>query len=301
AKKSGFLKERIDKPFLYFDCLKKDKVSEKYPTIGYSQLFASQIPWFIDKKIGEFAECIKDKFTVLIISPYKKQTYFIAEELKEKGLQNIECTVKNDTEVSLLDGLKLLLKNIDDNLGWRIAAKHMLKEKEFKDLIKNTDLHPEKKIQDLIDPVSKKNVKGLLKIIKQVQLNKSVTNAELNDVFNKTDIEPDGILKDFLKKELDSTLIRVGNPAIRKIPVKATTIQSSKGLAGDLVFITHFDDKYFIKNRNKTMISDQDICNFLVAISRTKKKLYLISSSTVKPTFLNWISKESIEILDCKH
>jgi hypothetical protein len=295
SKNFGFLEGRINKSFLYFDCQKKDEVSDKYSKIGYAQLFAKQISWFITKKIEEFAKDIKEKFTVLIISPFKKQTYIITKALKGKGLQNIECTIKNNTEISLLDGLKLLLQNIDDNLGWRIAAKHILNEKEFNGLIKNTDIYPEKKIKELIDPDYKKHVKGILKILKQVKQNKSITNTNLYEIFEKININTDEILQKFIKEDLDSTLLRIGNPAIRKIPIKATTIQSSKGLAGDLVFITHFDDKYFIKNKDKSIITDQDICNFLVALSRTKSKLYLISSNPVKPTFLNWISEERIE------
>lgn len=297
SKNSGFLEGRINKPFLYFDSPKKDVVSEKYPTIGYSNLYASQIPWFIYKKIEEFAKDIKDKFSVLIISPYKKQTYSVTKALKGKGLQNIECTIKNNTEISLLDGLRILIEDINDNLGWRIVTKHILDKNDYKELIKDTDNQPDKKIQELISTDCKKHVKGILKILKQIKLNKTITNTDLYEVFDKINVDKDEILHEFIKEDLESTLLRIGNPAIRKTPIKATTIQSSKGLAGDLVFITHFDDNYFIKNKDKTKITDQDICNFLVAISRTKSKLYLISSNSAEPEFLNWISKERIEFL----
>ena len=70
-----------------------------------------------------------------------------------------------------------------------------------------------------------------------------------------------------LKNEITASKSRVGDPGIRKIPIKSTTIQSSKGLAADLVFITHFDDRYFIRNNDKAKISDHDICNFLVSYS----------------------------------
>ena len=80
---------------------------------------------------------------------------------------------------------------------------------------------------------------------------------------------------------------------IRKIPIKSTTIQSSKGLSADYVFITHFDDRYFIKNNGN--ISDKDIRNLLVALTRAKKKVFLISSNTTKrPTFLGWINADRI-------
>ena len=72
AKESEFLSGRIDKPYKYFENKEKDKESERYPNIGYTQIYSSRIPWFIDKMISEMAKDIKDKFSVLIISPYKK-------------------------------------------------------------------------------------------------------------------------------------------------------------------------------------------------------------------------------------
>ena len=90
--------------------------------------------------------------------------------------------------------------------------------------------------------------------------------------------------------------IAFSNPGIRKTPITTTTIQSSKGLDADYVFITYFDDQYFIKDTDKNKVSDQDICNFLVAFTRAKRKVFLISSDTTKrPGFLKWIDKKRIE------
>jgi superfamily I DNA/RNA helicase len=111
------------------------------------------------------------------------------------------------------------------------------------------------------------------------------------------EVIPHEIAQNQLKDELINDGLRSGNPGLRKIPIKATTIQSSKGLSADYVFITHFDDQYFIKNKDQLTISDQDICNFLVALTRAKKKVFLISSNTKKqPTFLKWINQDRIEI-----
>jgi len=298
TKKSGFLKGRINKPYIYFDCEEKDKESEKYLKIGYAQIFAKQIPWFIEKKIGEMAEYMKSKFLVLIISPFKKQSRTIAEALKGKGLQNIEYTIKDEPEISLLDGIKLLLEDKEDNLGWRIVSKFLLKEDDFITLLKNTDLCPDKKIHELIESNCKIEVNKMLKVLKCVKNNKPINDNDFNGILNKIEFDPYGLSKELLKEEINNTLQRIGNPAIRNIPIKATTIQSSKGLAGDLVFITHFDNRYFIKNKDKTKITDQEICNFLVALSRTKRKVYLISSVLEEPTFLKWISKDRIEVID---
>lgn len=298
AKKSGFLNGRINKPYTYFDHEEKDMESVRYSKIGYAQIFARQIPWFIEKKIEEMAEDMKNKFSVLIISPFKKQSHTIAEALKSKGLRNIEYADKVDgQELTLLDGLKILLEDDHCNLGWRITSKFLLKEEEFISLLKQTDKDPTKKIHKLIDSGCKKEVEKMLKVLKCVKDNKPVYENEFGEVLKKFEFDPYRVSKESLKEEINSTLQRIGNPAIRKIPIKATTIQSSKGLAGDVVFITHFDDRYFVKNDDKTKITDQDICNFLVALTRTKKKVYLISSAKKDPTFLKWISNDRIERL----
>ena len=59
------------------------------------------------------------------------------------------------------------------------------------------------------------------------------------------------------------------------------------------MFIPFFDDQYFLKDRSK--VSDQDICKFLVALTRARNKVFLISSDTnKKPIFLKWIDEKRI-------
>lgn len=290
AEKSGFLVGRINKPYVYFEHQEKDKESKRYPKICYTQKFESQMPWFIEKEIAGMALDVKSHFSVLIISPYNKQSRKIAEGLKEKGLQNIEYASKDKPEISFLDGIKLILEDKDNNLGWRIASEFLLDKTEFVNLLEKTVLYPDKNIHELIDSKYKTELLKILDVLNCVNDDKPVNNDEYHEVLKRIDFDHLGISKEYLKEEINSILHRIGNPAIRKIQIKASTIQSSKGLAADLVFITHFDDRYFVKNSDKTIITDQDICNFLVALSRTKKKLYLISSLQEKPTFYKWIN-----------
>ena len=73
AARDGYLPGRIDKPFRYFEDPDKDQESERYPSIIYRQMFATQIPWFIQKRIKEIAEEVRNKFSVLVISPTRVQ------------------------------------------------------------------------------------------------------------------------------------------------------------------------------------------------------------------------------------
>ena len=74
----------------------------------------------------------------------------------------------------------------------------------------------------------------------------------------------------------------MAEPGTRKTSIVLTTIQSSKGLDADYVFITHFDDQYIVRDKSKNKISDQDVCSFLVALTRAKRKVFLLSTKKSK-------------------
>jgi superfamily I DNA/RNA helicase len=298
AKKKKLLVGRIEKPYKYFEDEEKEKECNKYPQLTYTHQYDKQIPWFIEKKIKELIALEKKSFSVLIISPLKKQSYSISNNLQAKGFQNIDCSIKDEKELNLIDGFKLLLEDKNDVLGWRIVSKFILPENDFITLLKSTDSNPEKNILELLPKNRIDDLKKVLRVLKYLRKKKPINEEEFDKILNSLELNSFGILKEFLLNEINSTQLRMGDPAIRKIPIKSTTIQSSKGLAADFVFITHFDDSYFIKNMDKSIISDRDVCNFLVSMTRTRNKLFLISSVKEEPTFLRWIKKERYEIIE---
>lgn len=297
AIKNGYLKGRVNKPYQYFEDEQKDKQSEQNPKIIYGQFFDNQLPWFINTQMEEIAKEVKEKFSVLVISPTKIKSRSIVRCLRDKGFENIEAIAKKDEKgLSLLDGLKILLDEKTSNLGWRIVSRFILSVEGFKNLLKETNKDSSKNIADIVNPECKKEVTALLKVLRSVRDDKVVAEKELDEVLRKVGFHPYEISKDALSNEIVSTSQRSGHRGLIKIPIKATTIQSAKGLDAEYVFITHFDDQYFIKNGDKKKISDQDICNFLVALTRAKKRVFLISSNNKKyPTFLKWINKDRIE------
>jgi len=298
AKTKNLLVGRIDKQYKYFEDEIKEIECNKYPQITYSHQYDKKIPWFIDKKIKELIELEKKSFTVLIISPLKKQSCSVSVNLQAKGFQNIDFSLKDEKQLNIIDGFKLLLEDKNDILGWRIVSKYILPETDFITLLKTTDSNPEKKILELLPKSCINEVKKVLRILKYLRKKKPFNPAEFDSILSSLDLNSFDILKDFILEEINSTQLKIGDPAIRKIPIKSTTIQSSKGLAADFVFITHFDDRYFIKNKDKSIISDQDVCNFLVAMTRAKSKLFLISSVKKEPVFLKWINKKHYENIE---
>jgi superfamily I DNA/RNA helicase len=297
AEEMGFLKERIQKSYQYFEDEEKDKESSQYPRIVYSQKFSKQIPWFIEEQIKKISEDLKRKFTVLIISPTKIQSRDIVKALNKKGFQNIEFVEKKDSkEPTLIDGLKILLKERKDNLGWRIVTKHLLAEYDFISLISETNKQMAKSIIETISKNCKINVTNMVKTLRAIINDKKVNQDELEKILRHTGCDPYKNAKESIKSDILNSSQKLANPGLRKIIIKLTTIQSSKGLVAEYVFITHFNDQYFIRDKNKSKIIDQHICNLLGALTRAKRNLYLISSNFSKePTFLNWITEKRID------
>lgn len=260
-------------------------------------MYHTRIPAFIEGQIYKIARKIRDKFTVLIISPYRRQSKAITQSLKDKGIINIQFTERtDDNELTILDGLKLLMQrnNSECNLGWRIVSKFILQSEDFISLLKKTEQNNQK-IIEVIDSQIKKDVKHMLKVLRAIRDNREIAEIS-SEIFERVNYEPitlaTAILKDEIKRETRRCYYRF----INKIPITATTIQSSKGLDADYVFITHFDDQFLIRSQNK--ISDQDVCNFIVPLTRAKKKVYLISIMENKtPTFLQWINQDRIEYM----
>jgi len=291
AVKGGFLQGRIAKPYVYFDDEAKDKVSDRYPTISYGHLFAAQIPWFIRDQISKIALDLKSTFTVLIISPTKIQSRGLVTTLRDKGFEKIEYDEKRwAREPSLLDGLKILLADAKSNLGWRIVGKCLLEKKDFDSVLKETAKEKAKHVHELIGSECKLQVKELRAVLQQLKDDKPIDEDGIKAI-KKLGLDPYKRMRDSLAEEFDLESQGFAEAAVRKIPIRATTIESSKGLSADYVFITHFDDQYLIKQS----LTDKVICNFLVALTRARNKVFLISSKQTEPTFLKWIKKERIK------
>ena len=166
---------------------------------------------------------------------------------------------------------------------------------KFISMIKKTSKGNPKLIVEIIGADCKKEVTKMLSTLRRIKQNATINKSDLRKLFKKIKIEPDSLAKNLIRDSMVDFSRQISNPGLKKIPIKATTIQSSKGLSADYVFITHFDDRYFVRNKDKAIITDQEICNFIVALTRARTKVFLISSTKKQPTFLQWINKDRIE------
>jgi len=293
AKDNGLLSGRIDKPFLYFEDATKDEQSDANPQIVHSRVFAKQIPWFIQREVKDITRQRRAEFTVLVLSPTRTQCHVIYEALKGKGFENVQFAGKADNrEASLLDGLRLLLADGKSNLGWRIVSKKLLETAAFEAALRQTDGEGDAKdLVGMLDAALKKQVRCMLTALRRVRDGKELTDDQRTGLLGQIGIDAYAAATESLREELGSGNQSVVDPGIRRTSIVVTTIQSSKGLAADYVFIAHFDDRYCVRDRDGR-ISDQDVCSFLVALTRARRRAYLLSTdSTQTPTFLTWIAK----------
>jgi hypothetical protein len=149
-----------------------------------------------------------------------------------------------------------------------------------------------------VDHNCKNEVAKMIKIFRAIKNDKEIDQTELDKFIRAIGYDPYEIARKFIKNNIAYSFQQPKPPGLRKISLKSTTVESSKGLAADYVFITHFDNQYFIENKDKDKITDHDICKFLVALTRAKRKVFLISSDcNEEPIFLKWINQNRIDKL----
>lgn len=296
AKEHGLLKGRVIKPYRYFPCQKKDAESAAHPKIVYTQQYEGQMPFFFQKEIDKIAKDERDKFSVLVIVPPQMGPRLLptfAKALKKKGFRNVTYPRPSvSREPTLMEGLRILLDNKDDKLGYRIVAKHILDAANFEAFLRKcTD---EKKISDHLSQDDQKKIKRLLRTLRKIRGDKDINEADVDKFLKAVGRDPYKMVADTLRDELlaDDVMSFNANRAIRQIPITLTTITRSKGLSADYVFITHFDDQHFVRD---SAVSDKDVYAFLVVLTRAKKKSFLVSSRYETPLLLDWIDISKID------
>jgi hypothetical protein len=203
---------------------------------------------------------------------------------------------QENPEPTLLEGLSLLLEDDTSNLGWCVTARALLPKADFEPLLRETaseDNPPA--FPEIIPSGLRKEVRASLRVLRAASKRERGNDEATSKLLKQLGVDPAEKTVEFLCDQLPLSIQTSVDFGIRKMPITVTTIPGSKGLSADYVFITHFDDVYFIKSKDKSIVSDQDICNFLVALTRAKREIFLISSDKAKvPKFLRWIDSARV-------
>jgi superfamily I DNA/RNA helicase len=268
------LEGRIDKPYLFYPP-KKGEDSKKYPRIkivatSVQSLRNNYFGRYIEQEIKaipaeEVAEAENGPFpSVLVIGPfqYLKQ---VKVHLNEAGYV-CEVSESDEPEFNRKDGVAMLWKNPDDNLGWRIILS--VDRPEFLgEVVKRS-------VIDRMPPYE---------LLPAEYRDKVIAESEFPTLVDK-------------EEEGKSASEEV--PALR---IRLTSYEGSKGLSAQHVFIIGLHEGDLPRQRSN--IADLEICKFLVALTRTRKQCHLLhtfrwgSSQKEVSIFLSWIRARWTEVV----
>jgi len=297
AQKEGFLVGRISKPYIFFEDERKELECSRYPKLQHVKCFSNQVPYFIEVQIRQLAQDRREKFSTLVIAPTKSRCRTIVRGLQQRGFKNVQYFEQQDTQnPSLLDALGLLSLDAQCNLGWRIAAEYFLSEDDLKSLLQKAESDKTKSLGNMLGDAVRKKTKELLKTFKKVAKGKPVSPEDSDELTAHIGIDPRALAREELRLKISRAEFGLGEPATRNIPIRVTTIPSSKGLADDYVFITDFDDRFYLAKGGQC--SDQKIFDFLVALTRARRCIYLISAEKKDPKFLTWIAPDRVDRIE---
>lgn len=296
AKKKGYLTKRVERSFMYLPSEEKDKISNENPKIIVkNQIQQSAVAYHVEQDIEKIFNPKEKDISTLIICPLPKQISVLAKRLKEKGFTNIQFNKKNKNE-ELIEGFNLLLGDKESNLGWRIVCKYILKDNLSCAVKKSYSENGNKKFRNLLNKDDKKSVESLLTVLRKIVDKKQISTEESGKLFDCFGYNPEEIAIQKIKDDLDKNKFIKNKKVSKNIPIKITTILGSKGLTRDYVFLVNFDDR-FILDKGK-IITDENICKFIVALTRAKRRVYIYTSKDSFPTFVSWIDNQYIKEIE---
>ena len=253
----------------------------------------------MESEINKIAKEIRSKFTVLIASPTKAQARSLAYKLQERGFENVGFIEKDEEkEPTLIDAIKVLMSDKKNDLGWRVIAKYTMNKKEFNMAVKENCKDASNTFYSFLPADVITTYEEVLKHLSVVAKDEdSVSDSQVDMILDSLNIDYRSVKLKTIKRKTYIGLPQVNRLPTKKIPINVTTVSSSKGLSADFVFLTHFDDQFYIKGKSVVDVTDQDICSFIVALTRARKKVFLISCNKDKkiPLFLDWIDRKRVE------
>lgn len=302
AKENGHLTNRIEKKFECFIEL-KDEDNKNFPQIvtaycTLGSIVARYIKFFISKiEQKDIEESWKEGSeypTVLVIGPRHYLELVHSELLTDYP----DVTFKKSTDISLspINGYEILLKDLDHNLGWRVLIDFFLSEDVTKKIIVESETG--KNIIDCLNPEFVEQHKKVIEIIKQIKNGDDLTNELEDELENIVESSKTEIMNYFKPKEEDQKQeFDKSKPSIL-----LTSFVGCKGLSAGFTFIVGANNGSI--PRDTRNISDVEVSQFLVAITRTRKRCHIISNKWLvgaydkngsyiepfgKTRFLTWI------------
>ncbi|MDD5529648.1 MAG: ATP-dependent helicase [bacterium] len=307
AEKLGSLKGRIPKKYeCYWD--DKEEDSLKYPHIIAVQISTAQVlAQYIQKEIMNIPEeeiilsnsSEKGYPTVLITGP--KQYLEIIYKLISKQYSRVSYSPSEGTTYGPINAYELLIEDEQSNLGWRILVEYFDSEK-LRDVITKSEEGTQ--IKELLNSDFIGIHQKIIECLKKVKEGISPSMEVLEHIQRILGSSSEEILNYFTPKEQKETERCLDTEPI----IILTSYKGCKGLSAGYVFIVGMNNGDL--PRDKVNISDVEICQFVVSLTRSRKCCYLLSTKWLiapkdkkgewipkkeKSEFISWIPSHLIE------
>lgn len=257
AKKRGLLNNRINKN-KEFKCYWPDKFldSRKYSHIFLGKFSADSV---VSKYIKERIISIikeeriqpseKEEPEILIVGPPKISHYLkdvndslLKDNRLDQKIFKIEYK-KESKKFSISEGYKLIRKNEKSNLGWRVIM-----------------------YRDPVDLSLKKDKEIICKSLKGESIIDLLPESYINNHKEKAD--------SISLEEAES----LEESPDKKIKIRLTTYLGAKGLSANHVFVLGLENS--ILPKDPCNIYEDEVCQFIVLLTRARKSLNLLVSKT---------------------
>ena len=275
SKQSGNLKDRITKRY---DCYIADKEedSKKYSKIITAHCTNAQsVATYVRNAISRIdATDITESWsegkeypTVLVVG--EKQYLSKVAKVLRKDYTNLKYAKPELNEYGVIDGYREILRIPDSNLGWRILAEIFLNTKDFERILHATvDGTP---MIDILDDNFLNTHRRVIEILRVILNEDSVTKKQKSEMRILIGEYSNEVVENLLVKTEDEPEIDKTQPSIL-----LTSFKGCKGLSAVHVFIVGANNGSIPKNPHN--LRDIEICQFIVALTRTRKQCHIISN-----------------------
>ncbi|BBB47929.1 UvrD-helicase domain-containing protein [Pelolinea submarina] len=268
---NGGLQDRIERPF--FPYLEdKDYENSTYPKIVKATTSTiSCLSKFIAGEIKKIPEIeIKDahekNYPCVLLVGKRQYLNPLAKKLGE-FYANINFSEAQDYNYSICDAYDMLLHDDDSNLGWRILAEFEFNKVQIQDFIKSSlDGTPFNKI--LPEEFICKHLK-VVNIIRAGKPSEQDRQALIGLIGEKSD----QILGHFYGEQKEKQETDLSQPTIL-----LSSFEGCKGLSAGHVFIVGLNEGIVPKIDSNGNVDNIEYCKFVVALTRTLKRCYLLSN-----------------------
>lgn len=257
------------------------------------------------KIIGELSEILKSQKikSVLVIGEgqtCKSTLSTISRLLIESGFEDVNFDGDQKSVFSfnenIISGYKILAKEKNDFLAWRLLINELSEDEKNKIILENFE-DKEKFVNSIPENFKKihiRNSKTLRAITsKSKSQRESIAESSVLALSNSIVIEKKSdrsILFDQLIKDFNTH-----KRPLKNLNIVVCNILKSKGLGADVVFVVGFDQGRLPK---KVAVEESEIYQLLVALTRAKKRIYLINTKDKKmSSFLKCIDKSNYEVI----